>query len=97
MGNLVRAPLGECLTTHGPWLTQARPVGGGGPVFTCSVPQADLQGRQRDEPAELEGIRVALGCRGTRGGLFGSHTKGKGMCTGNRQRRANEEVERVQV
>lgn len=31
--------------------------------LTCSVAQSDLQGRERNQPAELEGVRVAVGVR----------------------------------
>jgi len=40
-----------------------------GPPLTCSVSQSDLQRGKRDEPAELEGVRVSVRERRARGGL----------------------------
>lgn len=33
------------------------------PRLTCRVAQSDLQRRERDQPAELEGVRVAVRVR----------------------------------
>lgn len=37
--------------------------------LTCSISQSDLQSRERDEPAELEGVRISVRERRTRVGL----------------------------